>query len=184
MVVRALFEHGAFTAADTAATASAMMVLALGLPAHVLVKTFSPAFFARDDTATPLLATLAGLVITVMAGFALSPRYNASGVAASIALGAWCCAGILLWRGARAFGLSLDAEAKRRLPRIAAAALTMGGVLWLAETFVAPVAAAANFTAQITILGGLVAVGLAFYGLLLDLFGIVSWSQAISDLRA
>ena len=49
-IVRMLFEHGVFTAADTAATAQALMWLALGLPAHVLVKALSPAFFARDDT--------------------------------------------------------------------------------------------------------------------------------------
>ena len=49
-IVRMLFQHGAFTAADTAATAQALMWLALGLPAHVLVKALSPAFFAREDT--------------------------------------------------------------------------------------------------------------------------------------
>ena len=54
-IVRLLFEHGAFTAADTKATARALMWLALGLPAHVLVKALSPAFFAREDTMTPLL---------------------------------------------------------------------------------------------------------------------------------
>jgi putative peptidoglycan lipid II flippase len=184
MIVRVLFEHGAFTAADTAATALALTVLALGLPAHVLVKTLSPAFFARDDTATPLVATLCGLATTVVAGFALSPEFGASGVAAAIALGAWCSAGVLLRRGATAFGLQLDGEARRRLPRIVVAALAMGAILWLAAHFVEPVTAAANFTAQLTILGGLVAVGLASYGLLLDLFGIVSWSEAINDLRA
>jgi putative peptidoglycan lipid II flippase len=107
-----------------------------------------------------------------------------SGVAASIALGAWCCASVLLWRGAYAFGLSLDAEARQRLPRIVVAALIMGAVLWLAEAFVAPVTTTANFTAQATILGGLVAVGLALYGLLLELLGIVSWSKAINDLHS
>ncbi len=34
-IVRLLFEHGAFTAADTASTAQALIWLALGLPAHV-----------------------------------------------------------------------------------------------------------------------------------------------------
>ena len=184
MIVRVLFEHGAFTAADAASTAVALMILAVGLPAHVLVKTFSPAFFARDDTATPLLATLSGLAATVVAGFVLSPVFGANGVAASIALGAWCCAAVLLQRGATAFGLQLDSEARRRLPRIVLAALCMGVILWLAAWFVEPVTANANFTALVTILGGLVAVGVASYGLLLDLFGIVSWSEAINDLRA
>jgi putative peptidoglycan lipid II flippase len=184
MIVRVLFEHGAFTAADSRATAQALTVLACGLPAHVLLKTFSPAFFARDDTRTPLLATLAGLAAAVAAGTALHPAFGANGVAAAIAIGAWTSAAILLWRGARAFGLTLDDAARRRLPRIVAAAAVMGGVLWLAEHFVAPVTATAQFTAQLTILGGLVAVGLALYGLLLELLGIVSWSQAIDDLRA
>ena len=43
-IVQVLFEHGAFTAGDTAATAQALTLLALGLPAHVLVKALSPAF--------------------------------------------------------------------------------------------------------------------------------------------
>lgn len=184
MIVRVLFEHGAFTGADARATAAALTVLALALPAHVLVKTLSPAFFARDDTGTPLLAMLAGLAAAVVAGFILEPRFGANGVAGGIALGAWTVAAILLWRGARAFGLSLDAQARRRLPRIVVAALTMGAVLWLAEHFVAPVTAMAHFTAQATILGGLVAVGLACYALLLELLGIVSWAEAIGDLRA
>jgi putative peptidoglycan lipid II flippase len=184
MIVRILFEHGAFTAADARSTAQALIVLALGLPAHVLMKTLSPAFFARDDTATPLIATLIGLAVTVVASFFLSSLFNANGVAAGIALGAWCCAGLLLWRGATAFGLSLDTDARQRLPRIVVAAIIMGAVLWLGESFVGPVVETANLTAQITILGGLVAAGVALYGLLLELFGIVNWSEAIGDLRA
>ena len=60
-IVRLLFQHGAFTAADTAATAQALMWLALGLPAHVLVKALSPAFFAREDTRTPLCGDADGI---------------------------------------------------------------------------------------------------------------------------
>ncbi|MFN5713926.1 MAG: lipid II flippase MurJ, partial [Bradyrhizobium sp.] len=47
-IVRMLFEHGAFTAEDSAATAQALTWLTLALPAHVLVKALSPAFFARE----------------------------------------------------------------------------------------------------------------------------------------
>ena len=50
-----LFEHGAFTASDTDATARALVWLALGLPAQVLFKALAPAFFARENTATPLM---------------------------------------------------------------------------------------------------------------------------------
>src|ERR1700710_2434008 len=65
-IVSTLFEHGAFDATDAAATAQALALLALGLPAHVLVKALSPAFFARGDTATPLFAALKGVAVAIV----------------------------------------------------------------------------------------------------------------------
>jgi putative peptidoglycan lipid II flippase len=182
-LIRVLFERGAFTAGDTAATARALSILALGLPAHVLVKVLAPAFFAREDTRTPLIATLTGIAVAVACGLALGHRFGAAGVAGCISIGAWSCAGILGLRAVTTFGFSIDAEAERRLPRIAICATIMGAMLFLAESFVAPVAAQAGFAAQLTILGGLVAAGVSFYGLLLDLLGVVSWGEAIGRLR-
>jgi putative peptidoglycan lipid II flippase len=182
-LIRVLFERGAFTAGDTAATARALAILALGLPAHVLVKVLAPAFFAREDTRTPLIATLTGIAVAVACGLAFGHRFGAAGVAACISLGAWSCAGILGLRAVATFGFSIDAEAERRLPRIAICATVMGAMLFLAESFVAPVAAQAGFAAQLTILGGLVAAGVSFYGLLLDLLDVVSWGEAIGRLR-
>jgi putative peptidoglycan lipid II flippase len=182
-IIGVLFEHGAFTANDTIATAQALSVLALGLPAHVLMKVLSPAFFAREDTRTPLLATLAGIAAAVIAGLLAGRSFGAAGVAASITFGAWCGALVLGWRGATTFGFSIDALARKRLPRIAACAAIMGAMLWSSDTFVAPVMEGAGFTARLTILGGFVAAGISLYGLLLDLFGVVSWGEAIVGLR-
>ena len=53
-IVQTLFEHGAFTAADTLAVAYALAAFALGLPAFVMNKVFQPGFFAREDTKTPM----------------------------------------------------------------------------------------------------------------------------------
>jgi putative peptidoglycan lipid II flippase len=128
-IVRLLFEYGAFTAADTAATSRALMWLALGLPAHVLVKALSPAFFARDDTMTPLWAACKGFAVAVVLAVVLGHLYGASGIAAAIATGAWSSAFSLTRQGAASFGFSIDAAARRRLPRIVAAALAMGGLL-------------------------------------------------------
>ena len=81
--MRLLFEHGAFTATDTAATAQALMWLALALPAHVLVKALSPAFFAREDTLTPLVATLKGVAVAIVLAVLLGHWFGASGIAAA-----------------------------------------------------------------------------------------------------
>ncbi len=134
-IVRLLFEHGAFTSADSQATAHALMWLALALPAQVLVKALSPAFFAREDTLTPLWAVFKGFAVALVLGLVLGHVFGAGGIAAAIALGAWSSATTLIRHGAVNFGFSIDAAARRRLPRILGggagngrAALACGGV--------------------------------------------------------
>ena len=182
-VVRMLFEHGAFTAADTAATAQALMWLALGLPAHVLVKALSPAFFARDDTTTPLWATLKGVAVAVVLALLLGRLFGAGGIAASIAAGAWSSALALIRRGAATFGFAIDAAARRRLPRIVAAALAMGGLLWLAAPLLLDAGVSGHGLAQAVAVVGLIAGGAAVYALLLGLSGVIRWNEAVNAIR-
>ncbi len=182
-VVRMLFQHGAFTASDTADTAQALMWLALGLPAHVLVKALSPAFFARDDTLTPLWAVLKGFAVAIVLAVVLGRLFGAGGIAASIACGAWSSALSLIRRGAATFGFSIDAAARRRLPRIVAAALAMGGILWLAARLVPALEAGAHGLAQGALLLLLIAASIAIYGLLLALFGVTNWGNAVNAIR-
>jgi putative peptidoglycan lipid II flippase len=179
-IVRLLFEHGAFTASDTTATAQALTWLALGLPAHVLVKALSPAFFAREDTLAPLIATLKGFAVAIVLAVLLGHFFGATGIAASIALGAWSNAASLIRRGAATFGFSIDAAARRRLPRIAAAAFLMGALLWLATAFVpAPV----HGLAQAAVLAVSIAGAMAAYGLCLGLFGVTGWRETVNAIR-
>ena len=182
-IVRMLFEHGAFTADDTVATAQALMWLTLGLPAHVLVKALSPAFFAREDTMTPLTATLKAIVLAIAAALLLGHWFGAPGIAAAIALGAWSNAFTLVRRGAETFGFSIDATARRRLPRIVVAALAMGGLLWLAAAFALPAGAGAHGLVQALLLLLLIGGGIAIYGLFLGLFGVTGWREAVGAFR-
>ena len=182
-IVRLLFERGAFTAADTAATARALMWLTLALPAHVLTKALSPAFFAREDTLTPLLATLKGLGLAIAAAFLLGHWFGADGIAAAIALGAWVMALSLIRRGAATFGFSIDADAKRRLPRIVLAALVMGALLWFGSRLVPALAFAAHGLVQAILLLIVISAGIATYGLFLQLFGVTGWREAVNAFR-
>ncbi len=179
-IVRLLFEHGAFTAADTAATARALVWLALGLPAQVLVKALSPAFFAREDTLAPLWATSKAVVVAIVSSVLLGHFFGAAGIAAGIALGAWSNALSLIRQGAASFGFPVDQAARRRLPRIVAAALIMGGLLWLATSMiVAPL----HGLAQAVILLMTMIGGIAVYTLFLALFAVTSWREAVNAVR-
>jgi putative peptidoglycan lipid II flippase len=182
-VVRMLFEHGAFTPVDTSATAHALMWLALGLPANVLIKALSPAFFAREDTMTPLLATLKGIAFAIVLSVLLGHWLGAGGIAVGLALGAWSTALTLIRRGGETFGFSIDAAARRRLPRILAAALAMGAALWCAARFSPAFAAGVHGLVQAVVLLVLISAGIAVYGLLLQLFGVIGWRDAVGAFR-
>jgi putative peptidoglycan lipid II flippase len=182
-VVRLLFEHGAFAASDTAGTAHALIWLALGLPAHVLIKALSPAFFARGDTLTPLWATLKGLAVALVLAIVLGRLFDIRGIAAAIALGAWSGALVLIRRGATTFGFSIDSMARRRLPRIVAAALAMGGLLRLSAPFVLASGGVESGSLHLFLVAALIAGGIAVYGLLLALFGALRWVDAVQALR-
>jgi putative peptidoglycan lipid II flippase len=182
-IVRMLFEHGAFTPSDTAATAQALMLLALGLPAHVLVKALSPAFFARNDTLTPMLAVLKGFVLAIALAVLLGHFYGAGGIAASIALGAWSSAFSLIRQGSASFGFSIDTAARRRLPRIVMAALAMGALLWLATWLVPALTADTHGFVQAVMLLIVITAGIVIYGLLLRLLGVTGWREAVNAVR-
>jgi len=177
-IVRLLFEHGRFSADDTAATARALMWLALGLPAQVLFKALAPAFFARENMATPLVSVLKGILLALASALLFGHFFGAEGIAAGISLGAWSSALLLLREGAAQFGLAVDAVARRRLPGILAAALVMGAAIWWIQRWLPP----AGLT-QAVALAALIAAGIAAYGLLLRLFGILHWRETVNALK-
>ncbi len=85
-IMRVLFERGAFTAADTQATAQMLAAMALGLPAYVLIKVLHPSFFAREDTKTPMIFAGIGMAANVVLSLALFFGVGAVGIAWAVTL--------------------------------------------------------------------------------------------------
>jgi putative peptidoglycan lipid II flippase len=143
-IVRVLYERGAFSAADTHATSAALALFALGLPAFVLIKVFSPAYFAREDTRTPMRFAAISLTANTAGSVALFFLFREMGlmphlgIAVATTLGGWLNA-LLLWQGLKRRGhFSLDPQTTRSLPRIVLAALAMGGALVILADLLGP----------------------------------------------
>src|SRR6476469_1810057 len=88
-LVSAIFEAGRFNARDAHFTALTLSLIALGLPAYVLVKVLTPGFYARRDTATPVKVALVVLIANVILNFALIPPFGIAGLAAAVAISSW-----------------------------------------------------------------------------------------------
>ncbi|MDH3666837.1 MAG: murein biosynthesis integral membrane protein MurJ [Paracoccaceae bacterium] len=139
LITGVLFERGAFTGADTAATATALTIYALGLPAFVLQKVIQPAFFAREDTRTPLNYALVSMVVNIVVAVGGAPVIGYLAAALGTTLAGWVNLA-LLWRGAQRFGtgVAVDERLAHRWPRILGASLVMGAIiLGLAEAIAA-----------------------------------------------
>jgi putative peptidoglycan lipid II flippase len=96
-LVSAIFEAGKFSASDARQTALTLSIIALGLPAYVLVKVLTPGFYARRDTATPVKIAVVVLVVNVLLNFALiwGLGLGIGGLAAAVALSSWLNCAIL-----------------------------------------------------------------------------------------
>jgi putative peptidoglycan lipid II flippase len=129
-LVSVLFERGAFGPDDTAATALAVTVYGLGLPAFVLQKILQPLFFAREDTRSPFHYAVAAMVVNAAVAVGLSFYIGWMAAAIGTTVAGWVMV-ILLMRGARPMGevARFDYRFRRRIWRILLASVLMGVVL-------------------------------------------------------
>jgi putative peptidoglycan lipid II flippase len=178
-VVTVLFQRGAFGTADTAATTGALTAFAIGLPAYVLIKAFTPGFFARQDTKTPVMIAVLSMTANVVFAIVLMQFMAHVGIALATACSAWMNATLLAVTLHRRGQLRLDARLRSRAPRIAAAALCMVAALLAMERLLAPLFAG-DAEQKILALILLVAAGLAAYGVVAQLAG----AARLGDLRA
>jgi len=176
-----LFEHGAFTADDTHAVASALMAICLGLPGHVLEKVLGAVSFAREDTRTPMLTALCGLAAAIAGSVLLFPQFGHVGVAGAIALSAWIGAALLGIVLSLRGWLRIEVASSRRIRLIVRATIMMAlllVLLLLAQHRLYP--DLQNFTlGRIALLAFLVPFGVAVYAGGLHIFGVLT----LKDLR-
>ncbi|MEV2193426.1 lipid II flippase MurJ [Streptomyces phaeochromogenes] len=96
-IIQLLFQRGAFTAQDTAATATVMRVYSVGLLGHTLVGALVRTYFsAGRPTWYPLAAMAAGIVATSWIGAGTVDAWGVRGIAAANAIGITVTAALLL----------------------------------------------------------------------------------------
>lgn len=96
-IVQLLFQRGAFTHADTAATASIMRVYSLGLLGHCLVGALVRSYFSAGRPCWyPVASMAAGMTLTAGAGIWAVDAWGVGGIAAANALGITFTAVLLL----------------------------------------------------------------------------------------
>ncbi len=182
-IIAVLFQRGSFSAADTAASADALVAFAFGLPAFILIKVFQPGFFAREDTRTPMWFAGAAVVVNVVVSLVLFPFLAHVGIAIGTSLAGWVNAALLggtLWRRDR---FHVDSKMARRLPLLALASLLMGICLAVAVRLFRPALADPGLLVRAASVAALVLGGIVVYGLFCQLAGVVDFRDAFTAVR-
>jgi putative peptidoglycan lipid II flippase len=174
-----VYQGGQFTAHDTRMSALSLSAMSLGVPAFMLSKVLSPAFYARQDTKTPMRAAiftvLANVVMTIVFTLLLM-RSEIEGAHVGIAL-ATGLAGVfntwLLWRYLRrGDGLRLQPGWGKHWLRIVLGCVAMSGVvLWL-DHLVGDWTAIANPWQRAGMMLGVVCAGALAYAVALIVSGL------------
>ncbi len=129
-IIAVLFGRGAFDPEHVAKSAQALAAYSIGLPAFVMVKVLIPAFFARGDTAMPVKIGMAAVGLNLALNVAFMGPFQHLGPALASSVAAWANIGALIFVLHRRGHFARDALLARRVPRMVAASVLMGAVLW------------------------------------------------------
>jgi putative peptidoglycan lipid II flippase len=144
-IIRALFEHGQFSADDAVKTGQALAAFSIGLPSYVLVKVLTPGYYARHDTKTPMRFAMISIAINLALNIAFILPLKHVGPPLATALASTVNVWMLYHTLRKRRHFESDQRLRRRVPRLAIAALVMGIALYFFAPLVDPYMAGSIF---------------------------------------
>ncbi|MBA3446620.1 MAG: murein biosynthesis integral membrane protein MurJ [Pseudaminobacter sp.] len=167
-IVAMLYERGEFTAETTVLTARALAAFAAGLPAYVLIKVFSPAFFAREDMRTPMWFSMVAVTVNIVASLALFPLYGHVAIALATTVSAWINFILLAGTLWRRNDFRPSAVTLRRVVLIIAASAVMGAlILGLQALLVSQVTSGSGLVRLAAVMAIIGAAAIAYFGIVI-----------------
>ena len=134
-IVQILFERRAFTPLDTAATAAALQLYAIGLLGYAAVRITSPVFYALGQSRIPATVTVVIVLVNVGLNLFFVELLGYRGLALGTSLAALLNASTLLFLLRRRLGGLEDSRILLTLIKIMTAAILMGlAVSWTEAT--------------------------------------------------
>lgn len=173
-IISVLFERGEFSAEDSLSTSLVLMGYALGLPAYMGIKVFSTAFWARQDTKTPVKISVFVTVLNIALSLMLIQPLGVAGIALSTGLVAWVQFGLNLWllRGQEV--AKFDARFRKAAPLIVLCCCIMAGALFITNIYLLEDYFDGEFIYKVLALLALVLEGIIIYGLVAAVSGLIN----------
>jgi putative peptidoglycan lipid II flippase len=178
-IVAVIFERGAFTPSDTAATAAALTCYAPGLVGYSAVKLASPAFYALRESRTPVLVSVLSVAVNVILNVTLVRWLGYRGLALGTALSALLNATVLLVLLRRRMGGLDDRRLAIAFTKIVAASAVMAWAVVVVHGWLAGVWPREAFVPRALQLGGAIAAGVLVLAAMARALRIAEFAEAI-----
>ncbi|WP_296450841.1 murein biosynthesis integral membrane protein MurJ [Phenylobacterium sp.] len=134
-LIDGFFTRGEFTLKDAEATGALLFHYGWGVPAFVLLRILQPAFFARQDTKTPMRFSLISVAVNIGLGVGLFWLLGFQGVAIATSVAAWVTVAQMWVTLTRRDVWRPSARAAGKIVRVAVASAALGAILFAAALF-------------------------------------------------
>ena len=130
-VTRAIYERGQFTAADTLATAGALVLYVLGIPFISALRNVAAVFYAHKDAKTPMVASFASIALNIVLNLSLMGVLGFLAFPLSTTLAAMLNVGLLYALLPHKIGPLEPGPLAAYAGKLAVASAAGGGAAWL-----------------------------------------------------
>ncbi len=157
-IVAVIFERGRFSPADTAATAAALQLYAIGLVGYSVVRIVSPTFYALQRSRIPVMVSSASVLVNIVLNLVLVRVMGYRGLALGTSITAVINAAAQLWLLRREIGGVDGPRIAASFARVSVAAAAMGVAAWGANALLEGALPGQSLAIQVVRLGGSIGV--------------------------
>ena len=179
-IVRVIFERGAFTAADTAATAAALQLYSVGLLGYSVVRIASPAFYALGKAPTPVKVSIATVLFNAALNIMLVRTLGYRGLALGTSIAALFNATLLLILLRRHLGGLGGGRVLASLIKIVLASAAMGAAAFAVDAWLPALLPGNELVPQLTRLGAAIGAALLVLALAAHLLHISEFRRGVA----
>jgi putative peptidoglycan lipid II flippase len=177
-LIRVLFEHGEFTAQDTAHTAIPLFFFAVGITAQAVIQILPRAFYALQDTWTPVILGIIAMAVNILAMYALIGPLAHGGLAFATSIAAFVSLLLLFYKLRQRLGQMDGWTILRTSIKSFIASLLMAGIIWVWNEWLTQLIGVSKIPSLIVLFTG-TAIGAAVFAGMAKLLKMEEFAQVM-----
>ena len=187
-IIYGIFKGGNFTAENAQVAGYALFAFAIGSPAYVMSKVLQPAYFAREDTKTPMRFTLISAVVNIiLCGVAFliigKDGQLSLGCALATSVAGWVNVSLLICGLRKSGFLTLSKEFWQRLSKMLVASVAMGVIVWVGAYFLDDILHSDSRLLRIPVLAAVGGAGVFVYFILAHFTKAMTFAELKAGFR-